>query len=146
MIGGLLGSVALGAVAGARRTATAYGRYLTSIRASDVFVNVPGRLPAEPVLRPIRLISQLPGIVSSATYIGLSTAAVIHGRIDRSFNAPGINGTLNGEYFRQDRMTVLAGRLPRLSSTGQIVVTPAVARAFGVGVGGQVTYAFSPSA
>ena len=55
--GGLLGAVALGAVAGARRTSTAYDRYLMSIRASDVFVNVPGRLPAEPVLRPIRLIS-----------------------------------------------------------------------------------------
>ncbi len=144
VLGGLLGSVALGAVAGARRTATAYGRYLTSIRASDMFVNVPGRLPTEPVLRPIRLISQLPGVVSSASYIGLSAAAVIHGRIDRSFNAPGINGTLNGEYFRQDRMTVLAGRLPRPSSTSQIVVTPAVARAFGVGIGGQVTYAFQP--
>jgi len=57
LIGGLLGAVALGAVAGARRTSTAYDRYLMSIRASDVFVNVPGRLPAEPVLRPIRLIS-----------------------------------------------------------------------------------------
>ena len=142
LLGGLLGSVALGAVAGARRTATAYGRYLTSIRASDAFVNVPGKLPAEPVLRPIRLISQLSGVVSSATYIGLSAAAVIHGRIDHSFTAPGINGSLNGEYFRQDRMTVLAGRLPPLSATSQIVVTPAVARAFGVGVGGQVTYAF----
>ena len=62
-VGGLLRlGRALGAVAGARRTATAYGRYLTSIRASDVFANVPGRLPAEPVLRPIRLISQLPGV------------------------------------------------------------------------------------
>ena len=142
LLAGLLGSVALGAVAGARRTSTAYGRYLTSIKASDVFVNVPGTLPAEPVLRPIRLISQLPGVVSSATYIGLSAAAVIHGRIDRAFTAPGINGSLDGEYFRQDRMTVLAGRLPPLSATSQIVVTPAVARAFGAGVGGQVSYAF----
>ena len=48
LIAGLLGGVALGAVAGARRTATAYSRYLTSINASDVFVNVPGRLPGMP--------------------------------------------------------------------------------------------------
>ncbi len=46
LIGGLLGAVALGAAAGARRTASAYGRYLTYIRASDAFVNVPGRSPA----------------------------------------------------------------------------------------------------
>jgi len=46
LLTGLLGAVALGAVAGARRTAGAYDRYLTSIQASDVFVNVPGKLPA----------------------------------------------------------------------------------------------------
>ena len=46
LLAGLLGGVALGAVAGARRTASAYGRYLTSINASDVFVNVPGIFPA----------------------------------------------------------------------------------------------------
>ena len=42
LLTGLLGGVALGAVAGARRTATAYGRYLAAINASDVFVNPPG--------------------------------------------------------------------------------------------------------
>jgi hypothetical protein len=42
LIGGLFGAVALGALAGARRTASAYGRYLVSIKASDAFVNVPG--------------------------------------------------------------------------------------------------------
>ena len=42
LIGGLFGAVALGALAGARRTVSAYGRYLVSIKASDAFVNVPG--------------------------------------------------------------------------------------------------------
>ena len=49
LVGGPLGGVALGAVAGARRTATAYGRYLVSINASDVFVlagNLLASLPA----------------------------------------------------------------------------------------------------
>ena len=46
LLAGLLGGVALGAVAGARRTAAAYGRYLAAINASDVFVNVPGSCPA----------------------------------------------------------------------------------------------------
>jgi FtsX-like permease family len=142
VLGGLLGAVALGAVAGARRTSTAYDRYLTSIRASDVFVNVPGRLPAEPVRRPIRLISQLPGIVSSAAYIGLVARPVIHGRVDRSATAPMLDGSLDGEYFRQDRMTVLAGQLPAQSSATEIVLTPRVARLFGTGVGGRVSYAF----
>ncbi len=142
VVGGLLGSVALGAVAGARRTSTAYGRYLTSIRASDAAVNVPGKLPAEPVLRPIRLISRLPGIISSGTFVNLTGKPVIHGRVDLPFTAPPLDGSLDGEYFRQDRMTVLAGRLPAQSSSTEIVLTPRVARHFGTGVGGRVTYAF----
>jgi hypothetical protein len=142
LIGGLLGAVALGALAGARRTASAYSRYLASINASDVFVNVPGRLPGLPVMRPITLISSLPGIVSHAAYIGLNGLPVIHGRIDHSFLTNSLNGSLDGEYFGQDRMTVLAGKLPSPGSTSEIVLTPAVARVFGTGVGGSVDYAF----
>ena len=52
LLAGLLGGVALGAVAGARRTATAYGRYLAAINASDVSVDVPGQLPGMPASRP----------------------------------------------------------------------------------------------
>jgi hypothetical protein len=95
LLTGLLGAVALAAVAGARRTAGAYDRYLTSIQASDVFVNVPGKLPAETVLRPIRLIRQLPGITASAPYLGLSAAPVINGKIDRSADVPPLNGSLD---------------------------------------------------
>ena len=40
-------------------------------------------------------------------------------------------------------MTVLAGHLPALDSTDQIALTPAVARLFGVGVGGRVTYQYA---
>jgi hypothetical protein len=60
--GGLLGAVALGALAGARRTASAYGRYLVAIKESDALVNVPGILPGMPADRPMELISRLPGI------------------------------------------------------------------------------------
>lgn len=86
-------------------------RYL-SIAASDAFVNVPGKLSGRPALRPIKLISSLPGVVASAAYVGLNGAPVIDGRIDNSF----LTNSLDGEYFSQDRMTVLAGQLPRQES------------------------------
>ena len=143
LIGGLLGAVALGAVAGARRTDTAYGRYLAASRSSDVFVNVPGILPGIPALRPISMISSLPGVVSHVAYVGVFSYPVVHGHLDRSFLTNGLNCSLDGEWFTQDRMTVLAGRLPRLDSTSEIVLTPRIARMFGTGVGGHVTYAFS---
>ncbi len=142
LLGGLLGAVALGAIAGARRTATAYGRYLAAIKASDVFVNVPGRLPGMPVTAPIRLISSLPGVVSHATYVGLNGVPLVHGHVDHSFLSNSLNGSLDGEYFSQDRATVLAGKLPPPGSTTDVVLTPALARMFGVGVGGTARYLY----
>ncbi|HEY7143596.1 MAG TPA: FtsX-like permease family protein, partial [Streptosporangiaceae bacterium] len=129
---------------GARRTATAYGRYLAAINASDVFVNVPGQLPGMAATRPYELISSLPGVVAHAAYIGLSGVPLAHGKPVNSFLVNGLNGSLDGEYFSQDRATVLAGRLPPPESTGTVVLTPAVAKAFGTGVGGTVSYSFQP--
>jgi hypothetical protein len=68
LVGGLLGAVALGALAGARRTGSAYGRYLRSVNASDVLVDVPG-----PVLPVIREIEREPG-ASVAVWLELDAA------------------------------------------------------------------------
>ena len=144
LLAGLLGGVALGAVASARRTAAAYGRYLAAINASDVFVNVPGLLPGMPATRPYALISSLPGVVAHAAYIGLSGLPLMHGKPDNSFLVNSLNGSLDGEYFSQDRATMLAGRLPPQGSTSTVVLTPAIAKAFGTGVGGTVSYLFQP--
>ena len=58
------------------------------MNASDVLVDVPG-----PVL------------------------PVIDGKLDDSFLTDGIRGGMDGEFYRQDRLTVLAGRLPPPSAT-----------------------------
>jgi len=144
LLAGLLGGVALGAVAGARRTASAYGQYLAAIKASDVFVNVPGTLPGMAATRPYELISALPGVIAHAAYIGLSGVPLRHGKPVNSFLVNGLNGSLDGEYFGQDRATVLAGRLAPQGSTSTVVLTPAVAKALGTGVGGTVSYSFQP--
>ena len=101
LIGGLLGTVALGALAGARRTASAYGRYLASINASDVFVDIPG-----PFLPPISRIAALPGVRESAAWVGLAAYPVIHGRVDDSFSASSLVGSFNGELFQIGRAHV----------------------------------------
>ena len=142
LIVGLLGAVALGALAGARRTASAYDRYRASINASDAFVNVPGPVPGLPATRPVTLIAGLPGIAASAAYLGLDAFPVVHGRVNNDYLTAGLMGSLTGAYFRQDRMTVLAGRLPRLGATREIALSPRIASMFGVGAGGSVTYQF----
>jgi hypothetical protein len=68
---------------------------------------------------------------------------VVHGRVDDSFQADGLAGSLDGEYFRQDRVTVVAGRLPSPDATSEIMLTPQLARLFGTWVGGRVTYQFT---
>ena len=147
LIGGLLGAVTLAAAAGARRTDSAYGRYLTYIRASDAFVNVPGQIPGMPISRPVEQIAGLPGIASAGAYVGLAADPVVRGRVVDRYRTHALTGSyalphLSSSYFSQDRMTVLAGRLPSPSATGEIAVTPGVARLFHVQVGGVVTYQF----
>jgi hypothetical protein len=137
LICGLLGMVALGALAGARRTDTAYGRYLHAINSSDVFVNVPG-----PVLPVIRQVERLPGVASAAATVGLNANPVVNGEVNDAWLTNGLTGSLDGDGFRQDRLTVLAGRLPRPGATGEIALTAGQARFFHTGVGGHVTYAF----
>lgn len=135
---GLLGAVALAALAGARRTESAYGRYLDAINASDVLVNVPSAqtsLDAQ--------VSALPGVRSSAAWLGLDANPVVHGRVNADFQTNGFAGSVDGELFTQDTMTVLSGHLPALDSTYEIALTSDVARLFGVGVGGHVTYQFA---
>jgi hypothetical protein len=142
LLGGVLGAVALAAVAGAWRTDTAYGRYLRGANVSDAFVNVPGELPGIPVTRPFTLISHLPGVTASAPYLGLAGAPVIHGHVRWSFMTSDINGTLNREWYQQDRLTVVAGRLAPADSTRDVMITPLIERAFGVHLGEKMTFAF----
>ena len=142
LLGGLLGAVALAALAGAWRTDTAYGRYLRAANVSDAFVNVPGELPGVPATRPLTLISRLPGVIASAPYLGLIGAPVIHGHVHWSFLASSLNGTLNREWYQQDRLTVLAGKLAPADSAHDVMITPGISRLLGVHVGGTITYAF----
>ena len=142
LLGGVLGAVALAALAGARSTAGAYGRYMKAINASDVQVNVPGALPGLPLMEPIRRLWSLPGVLSHGTYVGLNALPVVRGRIDDSFLTASLTGSVDGEGFTQDAMTVASGKLPPLASTTAIVLSPQIAALFGVGVGGRVTYVF----
>jgi cell division protein FtsX len=142
LLGGVLGAVALAAVAGAWRTDTAYGRYLRAANVSDAFVNVPGELPGIPVTRPFTLISHLHGVTASAPYLGLAGAPVIHGHVRWSFMTSDINGTLDREWYQQDRLTVVAGRLAPADSTHDVMITPLIERTFGLHLGEKMTFAF----
>ncbi len=106
LIGGLLGTVALGALAGARRTDSAYGRYLRSVNDGNFMVDIPG-----PILQAITAIEHAPGVTSSAAWIGMAGDPVINGKVDDSFLTNSLAGSIGGEFYRQDKVTVLAGQV-----------------------------------
>ena len=84
---GVVGVVALAALAGARRTESAYGRYLQSVNASDALVNMP-----VPNLAIIPRVGALPGMRSSAALLGLNAYPVVRGRADDSFTTDDPSG------------------------------------------------------
>ncbi len=139
LIGGLLGAVALGALAAARRTDSAYGRYLRSVNASDVLVDIPG--PLLPVIGRVR---HEPGTLSAAAWLGLNAQPVIDGKIDDSFLTDAISGSLDGEFYRQDKLTVLSGHLPPADATDELILTPSAAAEFhpALAVGDHMTWQF----
>jgi hypothetical protein len=135
LLTGVLGAVSLAAVAGARRTESAYGRYLKTVRASDVMVNIPS-----PDTSLIAKVEHLPGVRSGAAWAGLDANPVVRGHVDDSFLTDAVSSDVDGAFYRQDTLTVLSGRLPRPASTNEVALTPGIARLFGVGVGGTVHY------
>ena len=137
LIGGLLGAVAMAALAGARRTDSAYGRYLQAAKASDLMIDIPG-----PVLSIVHAVENLPGKVSAGAWLGLNGQPVINGKVDDSFQTDGIAVSLDGEYFRQDKLTVLAGTLPEVGSARQMAVTQPMAQAFHLHAGSRMTWQF----
>ena len=135
LLTGLLGAVSMAALAGARRTESAYGRYLQSVRASDVMVNIPSTDTSL-----IAKVEHLPGVRSSAAFAGLAANPVVRGRVDDSFLTNSVESSVDGAFYRQDTLTVLSGRLPAPTSTNEIALTPRIATLFGVRVGGTVRY------
>jgi FtsX-like permease family len=135
LLTGVLGAVAMAALAGARRTESAYGRYLQSVHASDVMVNIP---TTDTSL--IGRVEHLAGVRSSAAWAGVDANPVVRGAVNDSFLTDSVASSVDGAFYRQDTLTVLSGRLPHLNSTNEIALTPGIAKLFEVGVGGTVHY------
>jgi hypothetical protein len=140
LIGGLLGAVALAALAGARRTDSAYGRYLVADKVSDLMIDIPG-----PLLSVVHEVEGLPGTISAKAWLGLDAEPVINGKVNDSFQTDGIAVSLDGEYFSQDKLTVLSGRMPSLHSSTQLAITQPMAEAFHLHAGQKMTWQFTPT-
>ncbi len=121
---GLVGGLALGAVAAARRTQAAFPAYLASTNPSDltVLTGISGAGPGsgyDPAL--IHEIAKLPHVRRVESYAGLNVAILAPGAPPGAA-AQGLPGSVDGQYFNQDRLTIVQGRMANPDRADEIVI------------------------
>jgi hypothetical protein len=144
---GLLGGLAMAAIAGGRRTQSAYPAYLASADTSDLlFVTsvlnplVPGPAGAGYDPAVVADIARLPHVTAVGTGSGVDVLplSATGAPLDVGGFPPSAGngqGSDTGEFFRQDRLTVVNGRMADPARADEIVMDDQVARIAHVHVG-----------
>jgi len=154
---GLVGGVALGAVAGARRTQSSYPVYLASTHPSDLqvfdaFLNpalgaaeTRGYRPSTP-----RRIAALRYVESESTVVGfdanIDQLQGVHLRVGPGAKPPSIEGPTGTEYFDRDAVTLVSGRLPDLADPHEAVLNAQAEQELGLHVGSVLTVTLNSDA
>lgn len=124
---GLTAGVSLFCIAGARRTQSSYARFLRAANASTVTVGT------STFYDPSAAVA-LPQVVQSRTFVALDVSVQVDGSPDSS-QAFDASGTLDGEYFDQDRFTATSGRRPKVDRADEVAFNEFAAARYGYRVG-----------
>ena len=144
---GLVGGLAMAAIAGARRTQSAFPAYLSATRSSDMrlqtyYVSSQSGLGGASLTERL---ARLPQVASVATAPNLLIVPLgPNGKPSVSaFNNDEVSGvgSVGGEYFSQDMTTVVAGRQAEVDSATEMVANPEAARVLGWHLGQTVRFA-----
>jgi hypothetical protein len=141
---GLLGGVALGAVAGARRTQSSYVSYLGTIHHSDLqifttFANssIGGSVGYDPVKN--AKILRLPFVQGMDTIVGFDgNLAFVHGthpHIQPGEKPPVFEGPTGGEFTTQDSAHIVAGRYANPNNPHEAIMNAQAAKEMGLHLG-----------
>ncbi len=145
---GLVGGLSMGALAAARRTESSYPTFLASTNPSNLSVATALWNPAlgyttgynAPL---VATVARLPDVRRAESYSaiysepiganGQPTSAAQNANFD-------VNGSVDGLYFNQDRVTVLQGRMADPTRANEIMMTVRAADVLGLHVGQTVTW------
>ena len=118
------------AIAGARRTQSAYPRFLEHANSSTISVGT-SRVYDDAT---DKAIAAIPEVRESRTNIGVGLYLVVGGQPDvaQSF---GVEGTFNGRYLDQDKFSPTQGRMADADRSDEVVVNEFGAERFGYHVG-----------
>ena len=148
----LVGGLAMASIAGARRTESSYPTFLASTNPSNLSL---GTALANPALgytsgynrATIKRIAALPGVTRAESYVE-PTASPLEpdGKpipaLTSAYVTINIYGSVDGQFFNMDRVSVVAGRMSDPSNPNEIVATAAAARALGLRLGQSVPWGF----
>jgi hypothetical protein len=137
---GLLGGLAMGAVAGARRTGSSFSTYLAATNSSDLDVGVyprggqgvPLALSSSYYRHLTPVLAHLPHVAGFAAYPIIPALPLRPNGTPTEPNA--LNGdvetigSVNGLYFDQDRVAVAQGRMADPTRSDEFVASAAAAR------------------
>jgi hypothetical protein len=128
---GLVGGIAMGAVAAARRTQSSFTTYLASTNPSDLNVVSGLYNPAAGSNRGydpniVHRIAHLPHVKHAESIVGLNVAIVGKNGAAVSTGIAVLYGSVDGEYFNQDRVTLTQGQManPRRADEAVLGATP----------------------
>jgi len=147
---GLVGGVAMGALAAARRTQSSFAAYLASTNPSNFDVSVYGGFNngsgANYSAAATKQIAALPGVKHVEAAIVLTAAPLLPSGAPR-LDAAVLENTfalasVDGLFFDQDRTAVTAGRMANPDRPDQIVMTAVAAHLLGFHVGEVIPYGF----
>jgi hypothetical protein len=132
---GLVGGAAMGAVAAARRTQSAFPAYLAASRASDLqfqFYSSQSLASLEYLTKELEHLPQVTRVAIAPTLLAIPLGA--NGKpLSTSISEDQITtiGSAGGEYFTQDRVAVAVGRMADPKSTNEMVATAETAKLAG---------------
>jgi hypothetical protein len=132
---GLVGGVAMGALAAARRTQSAFPAYLADSHASDLQFQVYSSqsiASLDYLTKDMEHLPQVTRVAIAPTFF--VTAIGANGKaLPGDNNSDGFTtiGSVGGEYFTQDRVVVTAGRMANPKSTHEMVATAETAKLSG---------------
>jgi MacB-like periplasmic core domain/FtsX-like permease family len=144
---GLVGGVAMGAIAGARRTQSAFPAYLAASNASELTMQASSnasQFTPEQIEKLGQHLAHLPRVTRLAVAPNLFVVPL--GPKGRPLPAAENNddvtaiGSEDGEYFTQDRLTVATGRMADPTSPSEMVATAEAAKLGGWHVGETVLF------
>ena len=129
---GLVGGLAMGAIAAARRTQSSFPAYLASTNPSDVTVLTAYFDPAvgsnagyDPAI--VRTVARLPHVkrVATATIFNADVEALrsLHTHFRAGQQPPTLLGSIDGEFSAVDRVTVTQGRQPNPNRVDEAVIS-----------------------